>query len=634
MASDRDIHLYGGLWQNSGVSLHPLLQSNGGIREVDLLASPPTVAITGRTGTSQGLNINLAAINARPNHSYRIEITGRVDFRTGGTVSRSLFLTPFPEATSSSSAALGDSLIPDLRAGDSNVNNVFTASLVRTQAQIAAHLNGNPNAVYRLGGANAGTIDGAGAGHNIIITGVEIIGFCPTGCTFNCGPLFPGSTPVVHTPFRNISAQQLVSEIGIGWNLGNTLDSYNSSNPAAVWANGAGESLSSDALPASHRDYNNPTQIETIWQGLSSGAANQPVGGSRNFRVTQELISAVKAAGFNAIRIPVTWYKAMNNPAGNTAADFRIDPRWMDHVQSIVDMAVREDMYIILNTHHDDFIFRLETAAERQRAETAITETWRQISERFRDYNEKLIFAGLNEPKHRRNPWNVADGNADWNGSTYARQSVNILNQRFVNAVRASGGNNANRILMLPTYGAQASQSHLDAFQLPSEPSATAHHGTSKFVLSVHVYSPHNWAHDGVGSYNSATALTTIRSDLDRVANRAAALGIPVIMGEWGTLATHSTANRADHAFSFVDTATRYSTRAAAQGGPVTMRTFVWDTRRLNDDGSTNRSFFLIRSANRFPNSSGVMQNVGFVPTGSVTIINAMTRGRAGQSRP
>jgi endoglucanase len=348
----------------------------------------------------------------------------------------------------------------------------------------------------------------------------------------------PPPTAVDITGDFNISltAEQLVRDITIGWNLGNTLDAYHSDDPSTPihWVN-----------------HDNMVEVETAW-----------IGGAE-YVTTQALISRVKQAGFNAIRIPVTWYKM----AGD-APDYIIREDWLDHVQSIVNMAVAEDMYIVLNTHHDEYVTRFNQDAAV--GEQAVTALWTQIAERFKDYNEKLIFEGLNEPRRRNNSWNV-QGQWDWSGDSDSFATLNRWNQAFVNAVRATGGNNRYRHLMMPTYAAQGHEGPLNGFVLPADP--VAGNGISRFILSVHIYSPHNWAHDGRATYGGEQA---IMLDLDRVALRAAALGVPVILGEFGSVVRNSHDLRVQHAADYVSIATAMRNQPV---NPVVMACFWWDDR-------------------------------------------------------
>ena len=385
---------------------------------------------------------------------------------------------------------------------------------------------------------------------------------------------------------RNITSNDLVRQMTIGWNLGNTLDAYFSGNPGVPihWAN----------------NLNNTPAIEAAWLG---GVAN---------RTTQSLIDAIYNAGFNTIRIPVSWHKAISgtihyaqpgDPGHRTGVNqvynrritfddgYPIDPRWLAHVQSIVDMAYSRGMFVILNTHHDEYIFRLGNAddeaglAYRARGNAAVEYVWTQIATHFQNYGERLVFATLNEPRHR-NAWPA--GGWDWTGSDFARESVNIFNQTAVNTIRETGGNNSYRHIMFPTYAAQGHNGQLNAFRLPTDPARPG--DNSKLILSVHIYSPHNWAHDGwisppwtpgptIPINRDEPSFTDdhknqISTDLTRVANRAAALGVPVIMGEWGTLYRHNLQDRIDHAYEFVRTATALESRTP---NPVVMRTVVWD---------------------------------------------------------
>jgi endoglucanase len=220
---------------------------------------------------------------------------------------------------------------------------------------------------------------------------------------------------------------------------------------------------------------------------------------------------------------------------------------------------------VIINTHHDEFVMRFDQA---DRGERAVTALWTQIAEHFRDYSEKLIFEGLNEPRARTSSWETSGARWDWNGSDAHFRTVNRWNQAFVNAVRATGGNNEKRHLILSTYGSQARQQQLNGFALPTDP--VAGNGNSRFILSVHTYSPFGWAHNGHGQYGGDGE---IRSDLERVADFAANLGIPVILGEWGTLSNNNHNQRVQHAGDYIRLATDMRNRS----NPVVMACFWWD---------------------------------------------------------
>jgi len=302
-------------------------------------------------------------------------------------------------------------------------------------------------------------------------------------------PLSPGSAF-----FNNISAAGLVADIRIGWSLGNTLDAHG--GPDGFPHLGGGIYANTTV-----------TELELAW--------GRP-------QTTQEHFDAVKKAGFDAIRIPVTWYKACD-------ADLNIRDDWMARVQEIVDYAVVNDMYIIVNTHHDDILFRLPDD-EIEESKKAIVKIWEQIAVTFRDYNEKLIFESLGEPR-------TAGTAAEWRGGTpEEHNNLNILNQLFVDTVRSTGGNNAERVLVIPTYAASANEVAQRALVIPDD---TAE---GKIAVTLHFYEPWNFAlRTGEGSVPDWSADSKLDTDpitryIDLAYEVFVSKGIPVIIGEMGAV--------------------------------------------------------------------------------------------------
>jgi len=286
----------------------------------------------------------------------------------------------------------------------------------------------------------------------------------------------------------DLTAEELVERMYAGWNLGNTFD---------AWAS-PGSRLTGDIYT-----------IETLWLG------------GQGQRTTRTLVQAVRRAGFDTLRIPVTWSKVAD-PDNNW--EIRYD--WLLRVQEVVDWAMEEDMFVILNTHHENTALNLGEPNANNPDHSGydfLTNVWRQIAEHFRDYDERLIFASMNEPRHE-------GGENEWWGATQTvRDNVNYLNQAFVDVVRATGGNNMYRILQVPTVAAGATPNGMRDFVVPQDP----HNSVNKLVWSIHTYSPFNWAHDGFGTYDGPGQITT---DLDNVFNNAQRLGLPVILGEWGSI--------------------------------------------------------------------------------------------------
>lgn len=282
-----------------------------------------------------------------------------------------------------------------------------------------------------------------------------------------------------------LTAMQLTADIKIGWNLGNTLDST------------GGSGLSQ----------------ETSWG---------------NPKTTPELIQAVKDAGFNAVRIPTTWERQMDE-AGNISAE------WMSRVKEVVDYAYGLDMYVILNMHHEEWY---QPYADKEEEITEkLKNSWSQIAAAFKDYDQHLIFEGMNEPR-----WKNTD--FEWNGGNdEGRTVVNHLNKAFVEAVRASGGNNEYRFLMVCPYAANSTESALAAMEIP---------GDDRLIVSVHAYIPYGFALQQPGQDKWVASRPGCTNDIDTLAEVLDRLfiskGQAVIIGECGAMNRDNENYRADWA--------------------------------------------------------------------------------------
>ncbi len=284
------------------------------------------------------------------------------------------------------------------------------------------------------------------------------------------------NTPVeVDEIDTTITSLEFTAGIRAGWNLGNTMD-----------ATGVGLE--------SERSWGNPT-------------------------TTPEMVQAVKDAGFNAIRIPTTWEKQMDE-------NYNINPEWMARVKEIVDYAYDRDMYIILNMHHEEWYY--PSYENLEHASARLAACWKQIAEAFAGYDERLIFEGMNEPRWKNTQW-------EWNGGNdEGRDVVNQLNKIFVDTVRATGGNNAHRFLMICPYAANCGESALTAMQIPDDP---------RIIISVHAYIPYTFAlaENGTSRWVSDRANCTSEIDsLAEVLNRLfISKGIAVIIGETGAMSRY-----------------------------------------------------------------------------------------------
>lgn len=300
---------------------------------------------------------------------------------------------------------------------------------------------------------------------------------------------------------EGLTALEATRLMGNGINLGNTLEACDSNVGIKT---------------------NAPLSYETYW--------GQP-------KTTQAIIDGMKAAGFDTIRIPVAW---MTNATHLYEGDYTIDAGYMDRVEEIVRYARKAGVYVIINDHWDGGwygMFGSESAETRALAMEAYKGMWQQIAERFRDYSDYLIFESANEE---------LGGRFDENSPLYCSDSVvtyltdderyaltNEINQTFVDVVRATGGNNATRFLLIAGYSTNIDQTCDDRFQMPKD---TAE---SKLMVSVHYYDP--WSYCGASSAASATKWGKV-SDYEYLDQQLAKMtkfteaGYGVVIGEYGAL--------------------------------------------------------------------------------------------------
>lgn len=324
---------------------------------------------------------------------------------------------------------------------------------------------------------------------------------------------------------EGLTALEATRLMGNGINLGNTMEACD--NNVGI-------------------KTNTPLSYETHW--------GQP-------KTTQAMIDGMKAAGFDTIRIPVAW---MTNATHLYEGDYTIDADYMDRVEEVVRYARKAGMYVIINDHWDGGwygMFGSESAETRALAMEAYKGMWQQIAERFRDYSDYLIFESANEELGTR---------FDENSALYCSDSVvtylndderyaltNEINQTFVDVVRATGGNNATRFLLIAGYGTNIDQTCDDRFQMPKD---TA---DSKLMVSVHYYDP--WSYCGASSAASATKWGKV-SDYEYMDQQLAKMtkfteaGYGVVIGEYGALPCSDGLkdNTLAYHTAFLDACTKY----------------------------------------------------------------------------
>lgn len=281
----------------------------------------------------------------------------------------------------------------------------------------------------------------------------------------------------------DMTAQEVVDDMGIGWNLGNTLDS---------WATGYGYTVNT----------------ETKWG---------------NPKTTKAMIDKVADTGFKSIRIPVTYY--------NHIKDGVIDPAWLDRVEEVVNYALDNDLYVIMNVHHDTGMSGWIKADTDTLAtdKSNLVNLWKQIAERFKNYSEKLLFEGTNE---------IINADKNWNWGTAYKdfRCAHDLSQVFIDTVRATGGKNANRFLVISTWGASSDSCQIEQMFYKKFTDTVE----DKLILSVH-------------NYTSTTS--KVQTIIDSLAKYSKKYAIPVIIDEFGTKSSVSLSWRETTAAAYVSLA-------------------------------------------------------------------------------
>lgn len=301
--------------------------------------------------------------------------------------------------------------------------------------------------------------------------------------------------------FEEESAFEAAANFGPGWNLGNTLDStsYN--------LNEAREGKLGWIVQWGKKDAEGnllPEAWETAW--------GQPI-------VTEEIVDYVLSLGFSTVRIPITW-------AEHIGENDQIEARWMARVKEVVDLFHSKGVYVIINMHHDGGADGWIEATEESYNTYGqrFAAVWTQIAQTFADYDERLLFESMNE---------VLDANNNWNApSSEASKWINAWNALFVKTVRATGGNNAQRNLILMTYSGGGAESNFSSFVLPEE-------NPEHLMITVHNYDPQAF------TWTTAT-WTKMTARWDNVAHSYALrrafqtykkysnqFGVPIVLGEY-----------------------------------------------------------------------------------------------------
>lgn len=344
------------------------------------------------------------------------------------------------------------------------------------------------------------------------------------------------------------SNTEFLKGMGAAWNLGNSLD-----------ATGGGNSTSS----------------ETSWG---------------NPKTTKAMIEAVHDAGFETIRIPVSW--------GNhtTGSDYTVNAQWMARVKEVVDYAYDDGMHVILNIHHDNSskndskIYYYPDSAHKDASIKFLTSVWSQIAEEFKDYDDRLVFETINEPR-------LAGTNDEWwfdanNPNANAADAISVINdfnQEIVNTIRDTGSNNSSRYIMCPGYSASLNGCTTAGYKLPTDPVSA--NGISKILVSVHAYTPYDLC---LGSNTDITTpkycqfTDSSKKELDELfktlQDKFTSKGVGVVIGEMGISNKNNNSARTEWASYFYGLSKKYTIPCA-----------LWDNNAKNGSSKSENHWHLNR---------------------------------------
>lgn len=300
------------------------------------------------------------------------------------------------------------------------------------------------------------------------------------------------------TSFEDLNQSQIVEAMGPGWNLGNQLESV------------------TDNVPE-----------ETNW--------GNPV-------ITEKLIQSVKAAGFKSIRIPVSYFAKIDDDK-----DYTIDSKWLDRVQEVVDYCIKNDLYAVINIHGDGYNtidggWLLCNGKNQTEIKKKYKKVWKQIAERFKNYDEHLLFESMNEE---------FDGSYSEPNKEYY-QNINDYNQIFVDTVRKTGDNNTKRWLIIPGWNTNIDYTAGDyGFKLPTDQyrDKPIDKEEQRIMISVHYYSPWDfcggencvitqWGNEADDPSKTSTTCdeTYMKNQLNLMKTTFADKGYPVFIGEYGSI--------------------------------------------------------------------------------------------------
>ena len=291
---------------------------------------------------------------------------------------------------------------------------------------------------------------------------------------------------------------------------------------------------------AMEHDVDAQTWCKNVVMGWNLGNSLEAEGTETSWgnpATTADMIKSIKGEGFNAVRIPVRWGQHCD------MSTMAIDEKWLSRVKEIVDWCLAEDMYVIINTHHDLWLEHYPTNAKKTELNEKLGKLWTNIATAFADYDGRLAFAGLNEVN--------AEGNWGLTPTQENYDVTNSFNQTFVDAVRATGGNNALRNLVVQSYRCNPTMG-LTNLVVPTDPTP------NRLSVEFHYYDPYSYCSGAAGSYNywgiafSDKGTVTPDGNEKSLANFFLTIrekwweqGLGVVIGEYGCSCHYTTADKA-----------------------------------------------------------------------------------------
>lgn len=350
---------------------------------------------------------------------------------------------------------------------------------------------------------------------------------CFDGCTVTQVRIYDNRSDILEE-VSGLTASEIAEKMGKAWNLGNALEST---------IDGVAD--------------------ETLW--------------NNKFPVSKELFDAVKDAGFQTVRIPVSYLDKIvatqvTDEDGEPETVYSVDDAYMARVKQVVDSALASGLYVVIDMHNDGgtgidgmWLDITKTGTEFDNIKTKFSNVWSDIATTFKDYDQHLLFEGFNE---LNNGYDTAPSTAELN-------NVNTLNQAFVDAVRSAGGANTDRVLILNGYNADIDYT-VSGFVKPTDTSE------DRLMLSVHYYEPYDFTLNGSGTtiWDEDEQIEDIVNQLEKISTYASSKNVPVFIGEYGAIYKNNDVYRASYISNINEIASSYS-----------IVTSYWDNGYTNEYG-------------------------------------------------